>query len=40
MSGIPAVFAAVTTAEAVKMFSSGVTLAIALYTATKKAGRR
>ena len=39
MSEIFAVFDAVPAAEAVKMFSSGVTLAIALFVATKKTGK-
>jgi hypothetical protein len=38
MSAILAALAAVPTVEAVKMFSSGVTLAIALFVATKKTG--
>jgi hypothetical protein len=40
MSGIIAALTAVPTVEAVKMFSSGVTLAIALFVATKKTGKR
>jgi hypothetical protein len=35
-----AALAAISAAEAIKLFSSGVTLAISLFVATKKTGRR
>jgi hypothetical protein len=40
MSALIAALSATSSLEVVKMFSSGVTLAIAIFTATKKTGRR
>jgi hypothetical protein len=40
MEGILAALTSVPAVEAVKMFSSGVTLAIALFVATTKTGKR